>query len=277
MGNAYRASRELSPGEFRRVTILRTKSIKRLMWARAAFYGELLLLALSLGMVRLGYREWLSVFALATMPGVIGLVVGGTALRPLRMLIESLKKDLDGGIVEIFGEDDVARLPHSGLALVLYGNEIEPGTAFPVAVGVPRAGSDVYPLRLEWSHARRKFALSRRLSAAELEEIQTLRRRIARRYVTPAISFFAFSGLAILVMSQRGEMGDPLVPISVLLAAIWFVGKLIGDLAIAARLGREHAVLADSVTYGRREHAVEVLPSASMVWTIDRTPAHWRF
>lgn len=277
MGNAYRASRALSPSEFRRVAILRSKCLKRLLWARAGFYGELLLLAVSLGMVRLGHREWLSVFALATMPGIIVLLLGGTALRPLRNLIESLQKDLQAGTVEIYGENDIARLPHSGLALMLYGNEIEPGTAYPIAVGAPRTGSDVYPLRLEWNHTRRKFALSRRLSAAELAEISVHRRKIARRYVTPATTFFAFSGLAVLVMSQSGQMGDPLVPIAVVLAALWFVGMLARDLATAARLGREHAVLADSVIYGRREHAVEVLPSASLVWTIDRTPAHWRF
>jgi hypothetical protein len=277
MGNAYRDSRALTPDECRRIAILRSKCLKRLFWARLGFYGELVLLALSLAMVQLGHEAWLSVFALATMPGIIILVFGGTALRPLRHLAACLGEDLNGGIIEIFGRDDVVRLPHSGLALIIYGNEIEPGAAFPVAVGVPRNRSEVYPTRLEWNHERKKFKMCRRLSQAELAELQQLRHRIATRYMTPAITFFAFSGLAIFVLAQKGEIGDPLVPVSVVLAALFFAWRLLRDLSISARLGREHAVVADSVTDGRFEHAIEVLPSASMVWTIDRTPAHWRF
>jgi len=277
MGNAFRAARALTPAECRRIAILRSKCLKRLIWARIGFYGELALLALSLVMVQLGHHVWLRVFALATMPGVIVLVIGGSALRPLRHLAACLKKDLHQGSIEIYGDHDIERLPHSGLALTLYGNDIEPGSAFPVAVGTPRNLSEVYPARLEWSHERRKFTMCRRLSQAELAELQQLRRKIATRYMTPAIAFFAFSGLAVFVLCQSGEMGDPLVPVSVVLAALWFALRLLQDLSIAARLGREHAVVADSVTLGRREHAIEVLPAASMVWTVDRTPAHWRF
>ncbi len=277
MGNPFREARSLTIVERRRIEVLRSKYLKRLAWARLGFYGELAILALSLCMVQLGHHEWLTLFALATMPGVFGLVVGGAALRPLGHLVKSLRQDLQNGTIEIYGDEDVVRLPFSGLALWIYGNEVEPGSAFPVAVGAPRNQNVVYPARLEWSRELRKFTMSRRLSQAELAEIQQLKRRISTRYLWPAIAFFAFSGLAVCVLTKSGDMRDPLVPVAVVLAGLWFVWRLLNDLSIAARLGREHAVIADSVNDGRRDHAVEVLPSASMVWTVDRTPAHWRF
>ncbi len=277
MGNAFREARTLTLVERRRIQALRAKYARRLLWARAGFYGDLSALLTSLLMIQLGHHTWLTVFALATMPGVLGLVFGGAAIRPLGHLVASLKKDLQDGTIEIYGDEDVVRLPNSGLALIVHGNQVEPGSAFPVAVGAPRTQNVTYPARLEWSHERRMFTMCRRLSPAELEELQQLRRRIATRYLCPAFGFMAFSFLALWVLNQSGENSDRLVPVAVVLACVWFAWRLVHDLAVAARLGREHAVVTDSVHDGRREHAVEVLPYASLVWTVDRTPANWRF
>jgi hypothetical protein len=277
MGNPFRGLRPLTSAEERRIDLIAARHSRRLLGARIVFYSELALLAASLIAVNFGYQAGQTIFALATMPGVFGLVAGGLAIRPLRQTIEGLRLDLNGGAAEIYGDDEVIRLPNSGLAIVLFGNEVDSANAYPVAVGAPKNQVETYPPRLEWRPERRKFAMCRRLTRAELAELEALRRRIATRYLAPTIGFFVFSGLAIIVLRSESKISDPLVPISVMLTGLWFVWRLASDLAMSARLSREHAVITDQIKDGRRERAIEVLPSASLVWTVDRTPARWRF
>ena len=277
MGNQFRGERSLTEVELRRIDVVLARHSRRLLGARLSFYGELLVLGGSMLAVKLGLSFGQTIFALATMPGIFGLVAGGLAIRPLRLMIAGLRLDREGCAAEVYGEDDIVRLPNSGLAIVLFGNVVDSASVFPVAVGAPRLQNEIYPARLEWRPERRKFAMCRRLSHAELAELELLRRKLATRYLLPTLAFFVFSLLAVFVLQGSARLTDPLVPVSVVITGLWFVWRLCSDLSVASRLGREHAVIADRVTVGRLERSIEVLPAASMVWTVDRTPARWRF
>jgi hypothetical protein len=277
MGNVFTRTRPLGPLESARIVTAIRKHTRRLWLARFCVYGELLLIAGALFGLKLGLSWSITILALATMPGLLGLVVGGVALKPTHTLVCALQKDLREAVAEVYGREEVVRLPCSGVALVLYGNLTEMGFALPTASGPPREEPVTYPARFEWRPERSRFALCRRLTSTELAELELLRRRIANRHVLPTIAFFTFGALAIAALMKADPSADPFVPYAVIVTGMWFVWQLSHDLYVSARLSREHAVVTDNVKEGVEERAVEVLPKASLVWTIDRHPAGWRF